>query len=172
MGEISRAGGEGMLEKRAVQRSKGLAYVFVRRDGAWLPTGPAGHLGWGFATQDGAGFYCGATENPFTAPLILPGHENGWWSLAASSEQAICDAMRSRGYDGYKVATVRDCDPKKARDIADATRTAGYTIFTNNCMDHVYAVLEAYGIKGLPWKQNHPAPNEWFVYFIGEYRNL
>ena len=27
-----------MLEKRLGQRGKGLAYVFVRRDGAWLPT--------------------------------------------------------------------------------------------------------------------------------------
>lgn len=150
---------------------RGYAYVFLRKDGAPLPPGCAGHVGWAFALADG-GFYCGSTENAQGRPFVPPGGDNGWWVSAAADERALCDHFLRRDYDGYKVATVRDCDPAKARATADALRDRGYAALRNNCLDHVHRVLRAYGDPGLPWPSTHPSPNDWFAAFNGEYRNL
>lgn len=149
----------------------GRAYVFIRKDGAPLPLGCAGHVAWGVELADGT-FFCGSTENPGGAPIVLPGGENGWWGELFNSEAAACAAVRARNYDGYKVATVRDAQPEAARTVGEETRHRGYQAVGGNCLDHAWDVLKAYSVKDLPWAQTHPSPNDWFAVFNGEYHNL
>ena len=62
--------------------TKGFVYVFLRKDGAPLPTGCAGHVGWGFAVQNGPNdldAVCGSTEN-FKGEYHVPaGGDIGFW---------------------------------------------------------------------------------------------
>lgn len=151
---------------------KGQAYIFLRKDGAPVPGGFAGHVGWGFSLGPDGPFYAGSTENPSGMPVVLPGGDNGWWGAEFATEAAMIAAFATRQYDGYKWASVREPKPGVARAMADHQKAEGYTALKNNCLDHAYEVLQAYGVDDLPWLQTHPAPNDWFAAFNGEYRNL
>jgi hypothetical protein len=150
---------------------KGRAYVFLRRNGAPLPTGPAGHVGWAIEMEDGQ-FFAGSTENNSASFIVQPGSDNAAWVQTAADEEAMIDLFRQRGYDGYKVATTRDCKPESAAAIGRKAAGWGYTGLFNNCLDHAYAVIDAYGLPGMPWKQTNPVPSNWFAMFVGEYQNL
>ena len=155
--------------------TKGFVYVFLRKDGAPLPTGCAGHVGWGFAVQNGPNdldAVCGSTEN-FKGEYHVPaGGDIGFWWKRFRTDIEMFKEMASRNYDGYKVATVRNCNPEAAIATARDTSMRGYDGIGNNCLDHAFAILEAYGVNDLPWKQTHPSPNDWFAQFNGEYHNL
>lgn len=154
----------------------GMAFAFLRTDGAPIPLGDAGHIGWGFqvpATDTHpASYYAGATENVRGLPFVAPGGDTSWWGEAFDTPEAMFDAFRTRRYDSYKVAGVRICDAVAAQATAEATGQAGYIALSNNCLDHVWRVLKAYGVDGLPFAQFHPAPNAWFAAFNGEFHNL
>lgn len=150
----------------------GRAYVFLRKDGAPLPGGHAGHIGWGVRLAPGGPYFCGSTENQSGHPWVPPGGDNGWWGQEAATEEAMVQLFKERSYDAYKWATVRTCDAAAARQEAERQQGAGYAGLRNNCLDHSYQVLEAYGLKDLPWLQTHPAPSDWFAQFNGEYRNI
>lgn len=150
----------------------GLAYVFLRKDGAALPVGWAGHVGWGFLLEDNQTFYCGSTENDGGNPLVPIGSDNGWWGSETADEQTMVSLMRLRNYDAYKMATVRNADPASARKTADGTKTYGYTLIANNCLNHLWYVLSNYGVRDLPLIQLYPYPNQWFAMFNGEYHNI
>jgi hypothetical protein len=149
----------------------GFGYVFLRRNGAPLPLGYGGHVGWGFVEDANGTCYFGATEDTTGQPIIPPGSDNGWWALEGN-EAAMLAAMKARAYDGYKKAVVNDCHGGAGRAAADATRLAGYYFIRGNCLDHAYQVLYAYGTVGMPWRETHPAPNDWFAQFNGEFHNL
>lgn len=150
---------------------KGTAYVFLRKDGAPLPPGCAGHVGWGFRLDNGA-YMCGATENRTGAPLVPPGGDNDAWAKKTRAEAEMLGLMRRGGYDGYKLMTVSNADPNAAEGVVMKIPGWGYRAIGSNCLDHAYAVLEAYGEQGMPWMQTHPSPNDWFGVLNGEYRNL
>ncbi len=148
----------------------GRALVFLRRDGAPLPPGCAGHVGWGF--QDGAGIYhFGSTENDGGKPHVPALGDNGAWHDAGSLKDTLA-AMRSRRYDAYKFANFRSADPAAALAKIDEVESSGYLAIGNNCLDHAYRVLKAYGQPDLPWRVNHPSPNDWFALYNGELHNL
>lgn len=162
--------------ERAEITKKGLAFAFLRKDGALLPPGPhdliyGGHVGWAFQLESG-NFYCGSTENSSGQPFVKPGGDNGWWAKEVASEEEMLAAFKAKDYDGYKFATVRNPNPQSARVTADAAKSWGYTALGNNCLDHVWHILAAYGEDGLPLAQTHPAPNDWFAVYNGEYHNL
>lgn len=139
----------------------GLAFVFVRRNAAVLH---AGHVGWGFQLANGD-FFCGATENPSGNPIVIPGGNNGWWGKPCAQEDDMLNEMRARAYNQYKMENIPNSDPQAAYDAALQTEKWGYSALGNNCLDHTYAVLYAFGVKNLPLKQLHPAPNDWFDTF-------
>jgi hypothetical protein len=149
----------------------GLAYVFLRPNGAPLPAGDAGHVGWGFQMENGQ-LYAGSTENEGGRPIVLPGGDNGWWAGIFGVEADMIAAMVKRGYLCYKVAKVADCDPQKAQEVGDSCKSCGYEGLGNNCLDHVWRVLHAYNQPGLPWAQTHPTPNHWFSAYNGELHNI
>jgi hypothetical protein len=151
---------------------KGTAYVFLRKDGAPLPTGPAGHVGWGFSLDDQGHCFCGSTENTTGLPYVAPAGDNAAWFSAADSPEAMIALFRERGYDCYKVSTVRDSHPNEARAVGEMSPNWGYAGLFNNCLDHVHKVLAVYGDLGMPWMQSHPAPNDWFALYNGQYYNL
>lgn len=153
---------------------KGLVYVFLRKDGAPLPVGCAGHVAWGFAVQGQQDLdaVAGATENYKGIADIPPGGDTGFWWTKFPADREMFQEMSRRNYDGYKVATVRDFNADAALSIARDTAGRGYNWFNNNCLNHVWDILKAYGVDDLPLTQFHPSPNDWFAQFNGEYHNL
>ncbi len=149
----------------------GFAYVFLRANGAPLPLGCAGHVGWGFLESSGR-LYAGSIENESGRPIVMPGGDNGWWAAEFSSLDAMLDAVRQRQYTFYKVAPIPNCNPPAARTLADAAKNWGYCALGNNCLDNVVRVLHAYAEAGVPWDETHPSPNDWFAAFNGEVHNL
>jgi len=151
---------------------QGLAYVFLRKDGAPLPTGPAGHVGWGFLLDEQGHCFCGSTENKSGTPFVPSGGKNDAWFSEVESAEAMIALFRSYGYDCYKVSTVRHGQAGPARKVGEMAANWGYAGLFNNCLDHVHKVLTTYGEPGMPWLQTHAAPNNWFAAYNGEYHNL
>lgn len=152
------------------------AYVFVRKNGAALPTGCAGHVGWAFTADDGS-ILAGSTENQSGRPWVNAGDDNGAWVATFDNEAALfadvsTDSPRHPAYDAVKILRVRDPQPGAAEAFARTTPQLGYSALGNNCLDHTHRTLTLYGEQGLPWTQSHPSPNEWFALLIGEYRAL
>ena len=149
---------------------KGYAGVYLRRNGAPLPPGCAGHVGWAFMLDDGS-YYYGPTENQSGLPFVKPGDDNGWWGERGDTNYML-QAFRARNYDAYKVCSVLNANPSNAEKTARYKAGCGYGFITDNCLDHVWDILSAYGIEGLPWRQNYPSPNDWVAQFNGEFHNL
>lgn len=105
--------------------------------------------------------------------MFVPGGGgNDAWSLEVESAEAMIDVFRQRGYDGYKVSSVREAKPASARELGEKMPKLGYAGIFNNCLDHTRKVLATYGDEGMPWLKTHPAPNDWFAVYNGEYHNL
>jgi hypothetical protein len=149
---------------------QGIAYAFLRANGAPLPPGCAGHVAWGFMAAQNQ-FSFGSTENPAGTPAILPGHDAGFWTQRGPL-QAMLQAMKQRHYNAYKSLTLPDAMPDAAAAKTNQVRGSGYTAIGNNCLDHVCWILGAYNVKDLPWASTHPSPNDWFGVLPGEYHNL
>lgn len=152
------------------------AYAFIRKDGAPLPPGCAGHVGWAITLDDG-GILAGSTENQSGLPLVPPGHPNGAWATEFAGEDELLADLRAEtavhpAYDGVTVLGVRHPRPGPAAELGRAIVGWGYTAVGNNCLDHTFKVLVAYGEDGIPWPSTHPSPNDWFAVLIGEYHNL
>ncbi|MGB8217316.1 MAG: hypothetical protein WCE94_08445 [Candidatus Methanoperedens sp.] len=140
---------------------RGKAYTFSRRNIPPL----VGHVGWGFELGDGTYFF-GATEGKYFLPYISPRDDNGAWWGKESSFMAMADQMHKIWqYDLYKEHLVDDAHPAEAQQMGKAAKTWGYTVVLgNNCMDHVYKIIHAYGVppRNLQWPQTNWAPNVWF----------
>lgn len=162
---------KGLILMRGKCEVKGTAFVFLRKDGAPLWLGNGGHVGWAFELET-AEFYCGSTENLSGGFSVKKGEDNGWWGAVCRTEAEVVEAMKIRNYDGFKFSTVREANPSAAKEVADDSRDRGYTGLGNNCLDHVWDILNAYGVADLPWTKTHPSPNDWFSVFNGEYRNI
>jgi hypothetical protein len=152
------------------------AYVFLRKSGAPLPIGCAGHVGWGVTLADGT-IVAGSTENTSGEPFVPPGHANGHWDQVFATQADLVSFLGNGtgerpAYDALKILGVRNADPERAAALGRDTANWGYTAMGNNCADHVWKVLEAYGEVGLPLLQTHPSPNEWFALVVGEYVEL
>lgn len=145
-------------------------YVFLRRNGAPLPLGCEGHVGWAFQSDTDKLVY-GSTENTSGAFHVPAGGDNGAWMLTGD-QPAMIRAMENRDYDAYKVLTTAQFNPEAALQKADWTLTAGYDGLGNNCLDHVVWILGAYGVQGMPSVHSHPSPKDWFGVLAGELHNL
>lgn len=154
---------------------EGFAYVFLRKDGAPLPPGCAGHVGWGFSflrTPTDPDAFCGATENFSGSPLVLPGGDIGYWDMQVNREVDMFFQFKQRNYHAVKRAKVAVANPHQAMHMARQQAAGGYVAIGNNCLDHTLRILQAYGVKDLPWAQTHPSPNDWFAQFNGAYLDL
>ena len=142
---------------RPSSEPSGTAYAFIEPAGAFL----AGHVGWGFKQRDGR-FYYGSTQNwTRSMPYVEAGDDNGWWAEQGNFA-AMRLAFRIRNYYWFKAIPVAGFLPEVARLKADATRGMGYGLLGNNCMDHAFKVLEAYGTKNIPWPVAAVICNVWF----------
>ena len=141
----------------------GKAFVFLR---PWTPLA-MGHTGWGF--QIGPNTYgFGATENTgeghflwISPAIVAKGERNDWWGRTGTFMDMKTEISKAQ-YTEYAALPIAYCSPKEAIKTALETRQLGYGLFTNNCLDHVYAIMKAYGVGNLPWMQTHPAPRAWF----------
>lgn len=154
----------------------GRAFIFIRWHGGTLINGvDAGHVGWGFLNAiDGSNetYYYGSTENPGGHPRIEPGHDNGFWSQYGNG-QSMYNTMRqvrnggkTPPYDACRWITVDRPNPRAGYMSAEKTRNAGYLGVTNNCMDHVFQILTAYGVIDLLPPARDWFPNNWYNHLL------
>lgn len=154
---------------------EGFAYVFLKKDGAPLPPGCAGHVGWGFSMHKAPSdldAVFGATENPGGGAVVLPGQDIGYWDSRSDHEHQMAFLFKRRNYHAFKRAKVTVAYPDNAFAEARKQAGGGYTVIGNNCLDHTFRVLKAYGVQDLPWPLTHPSPNDWFAMFNGQYFDL
>ena len=138
-------------------------FAFRRKVGFPLPHGGmAGHVAWGFALPNGAGVYCGSTENLNSQPWHPVGGNNGFWASEVRMKAEMISEMRKHGYTDYKTHNLKISDAGLARRVADNCKEVGYSFVGNNCVDHVYQILTHYGALDLPLPLDAPYPNGWF----------
>lgn len=134
----------------------GKACVFVRVSGAH----GLGHTGWGYQSSTSTYTY-GATENPSSSMFVEAGGDIGYWKESGSFT-AMVNAMKTRGYDEYTCTTVASRQPAAAAAEALVVSGGGYAAATNNCMDHTYRILTAYGVRFPAQPSWNWAPRVWF----------
>jgi hypothetical protein len=150
---------------------EGAAVVFVRRKA----TMGIGHVGWGFLVHggdadndstigDGYEWEIGAVENHhgtiITAPL-----DDGYWQQRTAQPLA---SVASRGYDHYKVVPVTGANVAEAVKAERVVSERPYMAAVSNCMNDVYNILTAYGVRNLP-NPEHLAnwlPNAWYDHIV------
>lgn len=146
--------------------NKGVAYVFVNPNQALMQ----GHIAWAYMLDDGT-YAHGETMAPGGNLSIPAGRDtNSPRRDRADTERQMLDHLRNTGYryTEYKRTFVMQRNASAAEAKAEELRSVGYGLYGNNCLDHTYAVLEAYGVdksRVMPWKQTRPAPNSWFRAF-------
>ncbi len=159
-----------LLNKVVVKMTrKGVAYVFVAPKMAILQ----GHVAWAYMLDNGT-YALGATDAPGGRVAIEKGKDtNTPWRDYAATEAELFKKMRghyspSDTYKEYKRTYVASRNVGAAEGKTIELRNVGYGLYQNNCLDHVYAVLEAYGAQKddvMQWKQTHAAPTSWFRAF-------
>lgn len=143
------------------------AVVFVRR----RATMGIGHVGWGFLVHagsagtlslvgDGNVWEIGAVENHH-GWLITPPLEDGYWR-ERTSQPLRCVATRA--YDHYKVVPVAEANVEAAIKEEEVISERPYMAAVGNCMNDVYHILTAYGVRNLPNPEELPnwIPNAWY----------
>ncbi len=146
--------------------NKGVAYVFVNPNLAAMQ----GHIAWAYMLDDGT-YAHGETMAPGGRLTIPAGRDtNSPRRDKAHTEREMLDYLRDTGYHytEYKRTFVMRRNARAAEAKAEEIRDWGYGLYGNNCLDHTYAVLEAYGVdksRVMPWKEFRPAPNSWFRAF-------
>jgi hypothetical protein len=156
-------------EAQRLAQSEGAAVIFVRRKA----TMGIGHVGWGFLLQsgknrhfnlslvgDGNVWEIGAVENHH-GTIITPPLEDGYWCEKTAEP---LNEVAGREYDHYKVIPVEEPNIAAALKEELVIKERPYVAAVGNCMNDVYNILTAYGVKGLPdpsyilnW-----LPNAWY----------
>ncbi len=145
--------------------SVGEACIFDARYGAL----GEGHVGWGYQVGGTTTYVFGATEgsNAWNG-YADKGQFNGFWS-GQGNRNAMLAAFRGtyggrhqNYYTGYRCERVANSAVGAANAKVTWAKNNGYNVFGNNCMDHAYAILSAYGANGMeaPWWAVEP--NTWF----------
>ena len=158
--------------------SKGVAYVFSAPKLAIMQ----GHVGWAYLGDDMV-YHIGATDAPITKfnlfqgnlGLIIPASPgaNSPWRQNASTEQDMLNMFRAHGgytdtYSEYKMTFVMQRNSNFADQRSNEAANWGYGLVGNNCADHVYRVLAAYGVDTngvMRSLMTRGAPNSWFRAF-------
>ena len=154
----------GKAEKpRKTRGGGGYGFIFIKPQNL----AGLGHIGWGYWAPNMKYFVAGSTENNPGWPVLLAGHDNGYWSGAYWDEASMFAKMKSMGYYAYKKKWVNSTNPDSAWGRACYTRDNGFRGYGWNCLDHTYYILEGYGVTGMPWKETNPAPTGWYNAFPG-----
>jgi hypothetical protein len=85
----------------------------------------------------------------------------------------MLDTFRNKGYVQLACRATMTQDEKAARQEIDTIKKAGYWVIPafnpvnplapgNNCMDHAYAILKAYGASDMPAPSSAVTPDEFF----------
>jgi hypothetical protein len=145
----------------------GAAVVFVRRKA----TMGVGHVGWGFLIHSGDGdvvnlvgdgnvWEIGAVENHH-GWIITPPLEDGYWHERTAQP---LKAVASRKYDHYKVVPITTPNVERAVQQERLVSERPYMAAVGNCMNDVYHIPTAYGVRNLPNPELlvNWLPNAWY----------
>jgi hypothetical protein len=134
------------------------AAAVVRYEGA----SGAGHVGWAF---DASAMLvnCGSVENPSGFPTC-PVLAMGFWDAEVADP---VPEFEQRKYVDIKFVDLATPDIAKATSTIAWVRLQPYAVISRNCLDDVYDVLCAYGVRDLPAPSHDYLPNEWFGMWAG-----
>jgi hypothetical protein len=143
---------------------QGIGIVFIRP----FDVGGAGHLGWGFLAKDTDKddvYYYGATETDPERPRaqVPKGGFIGFWREKGTKADMLA-AMgkgKTKPYEFYKQIPCSPCTPHTAHRLSEDIRGGGYDVVFNNCQNHTYEILKAYGCT-LPWPSSRITPRVWY----------
>lgn len=149
-----------LLNKVRVKKTgQGVAYTFLAPNHAgWM-----GHVAWGFVMDDGR-YYAGSTDggsNPWSFVLR---------TYTFNSQAEMLKRFKTYfsspwDYTEYRFAVTPSRNVASAKN--QVSQISSYFLGGNNCMDHTYKVLNAYGMRNMPWTQTNWAPRKWFADFPG-----
>jgi hypothetical protein len=114
-------------------------------------------VGWGFDC-DAQLADCGAVENPIGDPFVQP-IDMGFWTDTSFDPMPF---VISRRYEYVKYFDLLAANPVDAYGKMLWIAAETYKVITRNCLDDVFDVLSAYGVKGLPTPTDTIAPDVWF----------
>ncbi len=150
----------GATAAAAAAQSGGRVCLFLRTNGAPVLFDRMGHVGWGYEIGPDS-YRFGATENPSGARQVPPGGDIGWWRDSGSFDQML-RTMQATNYDHYSCRTTDVADATAADAKALAVRDGGYLGIGNNCLDHTYDILTAYGARFATSRKTHLRPRDWY----------
>jgi hypothetical protein len=130
-----------------------------------------GHVGWAFEVGISGQWIFGATDdNAAGDPYVPPGAFNGAW-VGSGSGAAARAAFRASpiGYTRYRCINTLTSAVGGAIQQANAAKGWGYTLFTNNCLDHAYRILSTYRGNVMPPPSTTIIPNDAFVGGLSAY---
>lgn len=161
----------------------GVAYVFLKRDGAQN----LGHVGGAFLFKDKDGtlkFRCFATENPKGTP-VEPAKTKGFWTeVCPNNHDDVVAIFKKRKYTDWKKLEIKGAYPDLALAMMEKRSKEDYNVASRNCENDVYDVLHneemgkrtGYGVTAnsftskvyIGWVQEvRIGPNIWFDEHIG-----
>jgi hypothetical protein len=163
----------------------GQAFVFSRKGECnpnnLLPVGigvPPTHVGFGIEVAPNT-YVFGSVEDTSGNPFVPAGDDNQFWMSSGNQMQMLAaflnpratqfhGAMKADPYDLYRYTNVANPSVCAAVHAAENLYNVGYNIYKKNCLDAVYAVLQAYGINFgsvTPAKFICPSgPHGWFTH--------
>lgn len=170
--------------------ANGQAYVYSRHYDPFN----MGHMAWAFKLEEGR-WLAGAVDG-ISVPTVPKGQDNGWWMVefvGADAERQVELYLTNKNdrngsvpgphkfgnYTYLKGYSVSQGNPAAALAVAWDSKTWGYGVAGNNCMDVVQKVLAAYGVVlPDPARELSPSgnglwiPNLWFQALPGAGRTL
>jgi Ricin-type beta-trefoil lectin domain-like len=157
----------------------GRACIFLQPAGAPVLGDNRGHVGWGYRIGDSDQYIFGATENPSGAYHIAAGKNAGMWTAQGTWSQML-NAFRNQpyfpvvsggpprpynAYTKYKCYDTPTSSVTAANNEVNVVKAAGYDGLGNNCMNHAYRILKAYGTPSLqdPDDIANWEPRSWYA---------
>jgi hypothetical protein len=134
-----------------------------------------GHVAWAFEEQKDI-FICGSLENIAGLPIRSGDNHGAYWTKRTFGgvsgmlrEMKTCSEANAKlkpspalpGYNAWKQFYVDLSTPELAK--AEARKWGDlYLVAGANCLDNTIKVLEAFGVKNLPWAITNWTPKGWF----------
>ena len=133
-----------------------------------------GHTGWGYLIAGSSQWFYGATENEMGQPVILPGHDIGYWDRHGTFQQMLNAFYNPSGptlgrigvgyYQTYKCYATGHSSVGAENIARLNVRCGGYLGLFDNSLDQTIYIIKTYDSSiPVPSAADYPAPNDWYA---------